>query len=181
MKSPTRFTLLAAALMLSCLCILPQNAVSACDGPSDRLATDLSNGTAALLVIGELSLLSDGKAAKPEMLQGAKALIATEAFTEALKYTVREKRPHSESLTSFPSGHTSAAFAMATVVADYKPKYAWLAYGTAAAIGWSRVEVGAHHWQDVVAGAALGYFTAKHFTGQHLNVTPTGVSYNWNW
>lgn len=149
---------------------------SASDHP---FAGAVSNSIAPYLVLSELSLMTDGKTAKPEMVQGAKALLVTGLLTQALKYTVREKRPNSESLTSFPSGHTSAAFAMATIVADYKPKYKWLAYGTATAIGISRVTVGAHHWHDVVAGAALGYFVAKHFTNQHFAVTPTGVGVSW--
>lgn len=151
------------------------------ESSTHRLATDASNSITAFVVVGELSLLADGKAGKAEALQGAKALVMTGLLTEALKHTVREKRPHSESLTSFPSGHTSCAFAMATVIADYKPKYKWLAYGVAITIGWSRVEVGAHRWTDVAAGAALGYFTAKHYTNQHLNVTPEGVGYQWKW
>jgi membrane-associated phospholipid phosphatase len=158
------------------LCLLPQQVWC-----GDRFATQASNSIGPLLVVGELSLLTDGKAAKPEMIQGAKALAATGVFTELLKATVREKRPNGNSLTSFPSGHTSAAFAMATVVSDYKPGYKWLAYGAASAVGWSRVEVGAHRWQDVVAGAALGYFTAKHFTRQHVNLSPGRVGLKWVW
>jgi membrane-associated phospholipid phosphatase len=52
---------------------------------------------------------------------------------------------------------------MATVLAEYQPKCKWLAYGVASTIGWSRIETDAHHWQDVVAGAALGYYVALHF------------------
>lgn len=152
-----------------------------CDSGLHSLATDASRSTTTLLLVGEFALLKSGSSTQPEMLQGAKALVTTGILTEMIKRTVREKRPNSGARNSFPSGHTSAAFAMATVVADYKPQYKLLAYGTAAVIGWSRVEVEAHHWQDVVAGAALGYFTAKHFTGQHLNVTPNGVEYNWKW
>jgi membrane-associated phospholipid phosphatase len=154
-----------------------------CSGLNEKkFAKDASNSIAPFLVVTELSLATDGKSAKPEMVQGAKALLATTVITQALKYTVREKRPNSESLSSFPSGHTSSAFAMATVVADYKPKYKWLAYGAASVIGWSRVEVGAHRWHDVLAGAAIGYVTAKHFTNQHFSVSPNGtVGYSWKW
>jgi hypothetical protein len=151
------------------------------DSSKHRLAQAISDSIGPYLVAGELSLLTNGKNSKAEMAQGAKALIATGLITQALKYTVREKRPHSQSLTSFPSGHTSAAFAMATVIADYNPKCKWLAYGTATAIGVSRVEVGAHRWQDVIAGAALGYFTAKHFTKQRFTIMPTGAGISWKW
>lgn len=146
-----------------------------------RVATEASNSLMGCLAVDELSLLTDGKDAKKEMLRGAEAMVATELFTQVLKHTVREKRPHGETHDSFPSGHASAAFAMATVVSEYKPKYRWVAYGTAAVIGWSRVETGKHRWRDVLAGAALGYFTAKGFVGKHIEVTPDGVSCVWTW
>ena len=162
------------------LLILTQQAWCA-SSSTNQFATDASNSIAPFLVVGELSLLADGKAAKPEMIQGAKALIATGLATEILKYVVGEKRPNSDSDTSFPSGHTSAAFAMATVIADYHPKYTIPAFAVALTIGWSRVEVGAHYWRDVVAGAAIGYFTAKRFTANGIAVGMNGLSYNWKW
>jgi membrane-associated phospholipid phosphatase len=126
-----------------------------------------------------LLLLTDKNAGKAQAVQGAKALITNEVLTEGLKYVVREKRPNSDSKTSFPSGHTSAAFTMATVITGYHPKYGWLAYGTAAAIGWSRVDVRAHHWWDVVAGAGLGCAVGSHYTHQHLTAGPGGMKVNW--
>jgi membrane-associated phospholipid phosphatase len=66
--------------------------------------------------------------------------------------------------TAFPSGHTIAAFAVATVVADHSKK-TWVkvaAYGVAAAIGFSRVSLQAHFPSDVFAGAFLGYATAHY-------------------
>lgn len=164
------------------LLLIPAAVPVWCDGnPIQIFATDASTSVMPFLAAGELSLLADGRATKPEMIQGAKALAATCLLTELLKNTVREKRPNSDSRTSFPSGHTSMAFAMATVLADYHPNCAIPAYLTATTIGWSRVEVGAHRWQDVAAGAALGYFTAKHFTGKHITVSPAGVSFQWKW
>ena len=74
-----------------------------------------------------------------------------------------------------------AAFAMATVLADYKPAFKLPAYAVASVIGWSRVEVGAHRWGDVVAGAALGYFVAKHFTSERIDLSSGGVGYKWKW
>lgn len=145
---------------------------------SSHFARIASDSITPFLVIGEATLLSTGK---QEAVQGAKAVVYTGLATELLKNTVRDKRPNSDSRTSFPSGHTSSAFAMATAIADYKPRLAIPAYATAAIIGWSRVEVHAHKWDDVVVGAALGYFTAKHFTHSRLSISPQGVSYNLKW
>ena len=64
--------------------------------------------------------------------------------------------------TSFPSGHTTAAFAAATVFAqEYKDRL-WvpiLSYSAASLIGLSRITENAHWASDVFAGAALGYVT----------------------
>lgn len=146
------------------------------DDPDDRIASSASNSITPFLVVGELSLLACDK---QEAAQGAKALLSTCVITQALKLTVKEKRPNSESATSFPSGHTSAAFAMATIIADYKPKYKMLAYGTAALIGWSRVETGAHYAQDAAVGAIIGCVTARHFASKHIIPTGDGISIAW--
>jgi membrane-associated phospholipid phosphatase len=147
-------------------------------GDDDRFARTASDSITPFLVVGEAGLLLTGK---HEAVQGAKALIATGLATELLKVTVRDKRPNSDSRDSFPSGHTSAAFAMATVLADYEPQYKWPAYAVASTIGWSRVEVHSHRWDDVIAGAALGYFTARHFTAERFSASPRGISYRWQW
>jgi membrane-associated phospholipid phosphatase len=61
---------------------------------------------------------------------------------------------------SFPSGHTIAAFSVATIVARRYGNHRWVpyaAYGMAALIGFSRLSLSAHFVSDVFAGGALGY------------------------
>ncbi len=65
---------------------------------------------------------------------------------------------------SFPSGHTIAAFSIATVFAKRYPNHRWLrwvAYGTAALVGFSRISLETHFPSDVFLGAALGYAIAQ--------------------
>ena len=57
---------------------------------------------------------------------------------------------------SFPSGHSTVAFACATVLALAVPRLAVPLYLLATVIAFSRVYVGVHYPLDVVAGAALG-------------------------
>ena len=66
---------------------------------------------------------------------------------------------------SFPSGHAIAAFSVATVFARQYGKQhkwvPWVAYGLAAAVGFSRMTLSAHFASDVFMGAALGYSISR--------------------
>ncbi|WP_025324098.1 phosphatase PAP2 family protein [Deferrisoma camini] len=61
--------------------------------------------------------------------------------------------------SSFPSGHTTFAFAVAAVAAERVPGSGWVAYPLAALVGWSRLHDDDHWASDVAAGAALGAAT----------------------
>jgi membrane-associated phospholipid phosphatase len=66
--------------------------------------------------------------------------------------------------SSFPSGHTIAAFAVATVIARrYKSHrwVPWVTYGVAGVIGLSRITSQSHFPADVFLGAALGYSISR--------------------
>jgi len=68
------------------------------------------------------------------------------------------ERPHrlrTPRTSSFPSGHASAAFCAATLLAEGRRTWP-LYYAAAAVVAASRVHVRIHHASDVVAGAALG-------------------------
>ena len=69
-----------------------------------------------------------------------------------------DPRPHrlrTPLSSSFPSGHASAAFTAATLLAEDNPM-APLYYVAAAVVASSRVYVKIHHASDVLAGAATG-------------------------
>jgi len=93
--------------------------------------------------------------------------------TGAIKWPVGRVRPDQSDTESdhyqpfsghgsFPSGHTALSFAWATAVdretrAGWVP---WVVYPIATVVGWSRIRDDRHWTSDVVAGAALGGWTA---------------------
>jgi undecaprenyl-diphosphatase len=79
-----------------------------------------------------------------------KAAVARERPDDHLEASVR-----TPSSSSFPSGHTLAAFTTAFVLADSDTQTA-ANVGFAAAVAASRVHLRAHHPTDVIGGAAIG-------------------------
>jgi membrane-associated phospholipid phosphatase len=59
---------------------------------------------------------------------------------------------------SFPSGHASVAFGLATSVSIAYPKWYIIvpSFGWATAVGYSRLHLGVHYPTDVIAGAVVG-------------------------
>lgn len=102
------------------------------------------------------------------------AALAQSIVVTAVKETAGRKRPtadegpykfFSKGDKSFFSGHTSTAFALATVLSEsFKEEYPvvpWVAYGLATIGAYARVH-GKNHWaSDVIAGAIAGHLVAK--------------------
>ena len=124
---------------------------------------------------GYANLIDDrnGRAEAWAMLEAA-GLASVSGY--ALKYAVGREGPDRTSDpnqwrkgggNSFPSVHSSAAFAVGTVLAESgSDDYRWmrrvLGYGLGAATGYERLKHNAHWLSDTVAGAALGIASA-HF------------------
>ena len=84
--------------------------------------------------------------------------------SEALKRIVDSKRPDG-SKHSFPSGHSTAAFAGASFLHyRYGWQYGLPAYGLATFVGYSRVQAKRHRVADVVGGAILAGTVAHWLT-----------------
>jgi membrane-associated phospholipid phosphatase len=99
------------------------------------------------------------RAATYDMLE---ASLVNLGYTEALKVAVGRERPNQQDNKSFPSGHTSNAFALAAVAERH---YGWKlgvpAYLLAGLVGASRLNEDKHWLSDVMAGATLGYVVGR--------------------
>jgi len=81
-------------------------------------------------------------------------------LTIALKASINRTRPNGGSY-SYPSGHTSSAFAAAsTVYADFGKTWGIPAFVLAGYVGLSRLQEGRHYVSDVVAGGILGTYVS---------------------
>ena len=89
------------------------------------------------------------------------------ATVYVLKYTTCKERPETKSRTSFPSSHTFSAVSGASFI--YKRfgyRYGLPAYLLAGLVGYSRVDAGAHFFDDVLAGGAIAFLFNEYFTSQ---------------
>jgi membrane-associated phospholipid phosphatase len=96
------------------------------------------------------------------------ALGVASVLALSLKYTISRPRPSTQDSLiipasdqgspSFPSGHTTEAFAIATSLSLAYPKWFIIApsFLWAATVGYSRMYLGVHYPTDVLAGAVLG-------------------------
>jgi undecaprenyl-diphosphatase len=132
------------------------------DQPMDGL-TRLGGTTGNLAVCAGVGLFCG-----PRGRDAAKLALCADAgsalVTYGLKNAVNRQRPEGEttrSNSSFPSGHATAAFALATVFAHDCPRLAIPCYTLASGVALSRIYLGRHYPSDVLAGAAIGFVTAK--------------------
>ena len=165
---------------------------------------------ASLYLYGHL--YGDSTARKTSLL-AVESLVISTAMTEVLKVSFHRSRPNSGASQydwkgpqfnlknlSFCSGHTSSAFALATVFAEQYKDSAYVpavAYGLATLAGLSRVYDNKHWASDVFVGATLGYFVGKSVVNYHsgtrknktnVKITPEFgpfyngimVTYTWN-
>jgi membrane-associated phospholipid phosphatase len=102
------------------------------------------------------------------------SLLASGVITPTLKFVIGRERPNesvsstsfhpfSGSDNSFPSGHATQAFAVASVISAHSDKV-WVsvaAYTVAGLVGFARIYHNAHWTSDVTAGALIGTFVGR--------------------
>ena len=140
----------------------------------DKGAKVLSASVAPISIVCPATILLIGLIRKDSVLirNGIKttgALILNTVATVGLKYAVNRPRPYNEypllfhakektGKYSFPSSHTSFAFADATSLSLAYPKWYVIApaYLWACSAAYSRMYLGVHYPTDVLAGAIIG-------------------------
>lgn len=97
------------------------------------------------------------KGDKQGAFQAAGSIGAAALITTGLKEAFPELRPDGSDRKSFPSGHTSQAFAAAATLYNRQGKEVGIpALLVASFVGVARVQADKHHWYDVVVGAGIG-------------------------
>lgn len=90
----------------------------------------------------------------------ALSALTSYALVQTTKYYVARKRPDSNALNSFPSGHTATAFLCAEMLhQEFGHHSAWisaLGYTLASTTAFMRVYNDRHYFGDVIAGAGIG-------------------------
>lgn len=99
-----------------------------------------------------------------DMLRG---LIVSQALTQGVKFAVRRDRPTGE-CCAFPSGHSSAAFATASVIErHFGYRGAIPTFAIASYVAISRMHDNRHYLSDVLFGSALGVASGWTVVGRH--------------
>jgi membrane-associated phospholipid phosphatase len=149
---------------------------------SDKYFRFISNSNSYFVIGAPVILAGAGLiSGEDKMLRNAFVMAAASvincAVTYGLKYSINRDRPfetYNDILKkaeagspSFPSGHTSSAFATATSLSLAYPRWYVIvpSYAYAGTVAYSRMYLGVHYPSDVAAGALIGagcaYLTYK--------------------
>jgi len=132
------------------------------DHPAESFGDTGATLGGALAIGGvTIGLFSAGRISRGDTFRAAsydlsQAIIVTQIYTYALKLATQRERPDKSNNHSFPSGHASNAFAMASVITRHYKKLAIPAYAFGTYVAVSRLAAERHHFSDIVAGAGLG-------------------------
>jgi hypothetical protein len=158
------------------------------EGPNvGSTSDDLQDALPTVAVVGATWLYAgivDDSAGHQEVWNMLEAGGLSTGTTYVVKFAARREDPYQTSDPnewfksggkSFPSEHTSAAFAVGTVLAESgNDEYRWLrrllGYGLGAATAYERLKHNQHWLSDTVAGAAIGNATAHFVLNRHAEV-----------
>ncbi len=143
-------------------------------------ANELGGPRAVIPVVGVfgVSLLTGGERFREAAFTSLESWLFTGLLTYSLKETFGRLRPEDgananhfrpfSGNSSFPSGHTSSAFAIITPWVLYYPNpFTYGLFAISASTAVARVARDKHWPTDVVAGAAIGYFVGRRLVRIH--------------
>jgi hypothetical protein len=150
-----------------------------------RISKDISYG-GSLYATGGIAatFYLAGRATKNPRLRetgllGAEALIDSSIVVQVLKVASQRPRPPVDDASaeffdggaSFPSGHATNVWSLATVIAyeygQHRPLVRFGAYGLATAVSFSRYTGRNHFLSDVLVGSAIGYGIGRYVYQTH--------------
>lgn len=139
--------------------------------------------------MGIYALIQKDKPLLKEAIYIGTSVIEAVGLTYGLKHVFDRERPYikypnkihpiePEDSPSFPSGHTAAAFSLATSLSITYPKWYVIIPSSvwACGVGFARINQGVHYPSDVLAGAAIGVGCA--FVNVYINRWLNKVLFN---
>ena len=140
----------------------------------DTVIVFFASYLAYVLVVVFLALVFFSAYSKREKLEmllvaGISSIIARFGITELIRFLYHRPRPFSvlpvhqlltDSAWSFPSGHATFFFALATAVYLYNKKWSIGFFVATILMTVSRIIAGIHYPSDIVGGAAIGVVIA---------------------
>jgi hypothetical protein len=130
-----------------------------------------------------ISRATGDKKARETGFLGAEAILHSQLVTLVLKSATRRERPLDSKLQSiggtafwrggdsFPSGHASGSFALATIFAyEYGKDHKWVpfaSYGVASLVTVSRLSAEKHWISDLFVGSSMGFLIGRYIYKVH--------------
>jgi len=144
---------------------------------------------ASVVLMYGYALIDDNSEVRNLSLRLTEATVYSSIINLSIKVIAGRSRPYyaetpfefdpfetSHEQTSFPSGHTTLAFAYSTVMAkEYQNffwKFGW--YSLAVLTGYARIYNNQHWFSDVIFGSAIGFFVGE-FVNNHPTNQKTGL------
>ena len=146
--------------------------------PSDKFFKFMSNSSLEVVIAAPVGFALAGYWGNDKQMLRNSGVIATSAIlnigiTMGLKYAINRERPFNaypnlifnkvdQKDPSFPSGHTSSAFATATSLSLAYPKWYVIvpSYVWASTVSYSRMHLGVHYPTDILGGIIVGVLSS---------------------
>ena len=144
------------------------------DEPIRRLSTAANYSRLSMASAAVLALAGGARGRRAAVTGLAGVAVTSATVNLGTKLLTRRPRPDRATLgvveprhvpmptsTSFPSGHTAAAFSFANGVRRVWPAASVPLFALASLVGYSRVHTGVHYPGDVAVGAGIGLALAE--------------------